>query len=54
MHVNGGVLGYQDFKEKFKVEINFVDFYSLVHSLKSEWKCGHIDNCIGEVKSCRL
>jgi len=52
IHANGGVLGYQDFKEKFKVEINFVDFYSLIHSLKPEWKRCCIENCTGEVKRC--
>ena len=31
-------MGYQNFKEKFQVNINFVDFYSLMHSIPRPWK----------------
>ena len=35
---NGNILGYEDFKTKFGVNINFVHFYALTHSLRQEWK----------------
>lgn len=38
MDENGSVLGFVDFKNKFGVDVNFVDFYSLMHSIKHEWK----------------
>ncbi len=34
----GQVLGYQDFKNKFNFNVNFVDFYSLMHCLRPDWK----------------
>ena len=34
----GVILGYQDFKGKYEVEIDFLSFYSLTHSIKYEWK----------------
>jgi len=34
----GTILGYQEFIEKFRVNVNFVDFYSLMHCLKQDWK----------------
>ena len=41
MDNNGRVLGYLDFKNKFNVNVNFVDFYSLMHCIKREWKGVH-------------
>jgi hypothetical protein len=38
MDKNGTVLGYIDFKTKFGVDVNFVDFYSLMHCIPNEWK----------------
>ena len=48
----GSILGYQEFIDKYKININFVDFYSLVHSLKHEWKKGKAGESSKEVKDC--
>ncbi len=42
MDINGNVLGYSDFKTKFGTKVNFVDFYSLMHCIKYEWKHAEI------------
>ena len=34
----GEFMGYQNFMDSFQVNINFVDFYSLMHSLPRPWK----------------
>jgi len=34
----GTMLGYEDFVAKYNTKVNFVDFYSMTHSLKHEWK----------------
>ena len=34
----GNVLGYEDFKQKSNMEINFIDFYSLTHSIPRLWR----------------
>lgn len=44
MDNNGEKLGYQDFRNKFNVNVNFVDFYSLMHCINHEWKCINITN----------
>ena len=38
---SGNILGYLDFVQKFNIRINFVDFYSLIHSLPRPW-CSEI------------
>ena len=30
-------LGYYNFMERYQIKINFVDFYSLTHSIPSHW-----------------
>ena len=35
---NGLIYGYEEFCEKFEVNLNFMDFYSLTHSIPREWK----------------
>ena len=37
---NGEKLGYQEFATKYRVNLNFVDFYSLVHSIPRIWLNG--------------
>ena len=34
---SGDRLGYYDFMERYQIKINFVDFYSLTHSIPSHW-----------------
>ena len=34
---NSGFYGYMDFKQKYKLHINFLDFYSLMHSIPRQW-----------------
>ena len=38
---SGDRLGYHDFMEKYQIKINFVDFYSLTHSIPRHW----LKNC---------
>ena len=33
----GQLYGYSDFKQKYDIEINFVDFYSMTHSIPREY-----------------
>ena len=33
----GGLYGYQDFIETYKVNLNLVDFYSLTHQIPRKW-----------------
>ena len=33
-----GFFGYESFIETFNIQINFVDFYSLIHSIPRKWK----------------
>ena len=35
---SGHFLGYEDFCQKFQVNITFIDFYSLTHSIPGNWK----------------
>ena len=35
---SGGLFGYEDFFRTFNLQINFVDFYSLLHSIPTKWK----------------
>ena len=45
----GNLLGYMDFIETFQIRINFVDYYSLTHSIPRQWlanckrKLNHIE-----------
>ena len=39
----GTIFGYQDFINATGIEINFVDFYSLLHSIPREWRLGYTD-----------
>ena len=34
----GELMGYDNFQEIYNLNINFVDFYSLMHSIPSPWK----------------
>ena len=34
---SGDCLGYYDFIERYQFKINFVDFYSLTHSIPRHW-----------------
>ena len=36
----GGLLGYDEFIRTFNLQMNFVDFYSLMHSIPRKWKGG--------------
>ena len=48
---SGDRLGYYDFIERYQIKINFVDFYSLTHSLPSHWlKSGKTQQKEGEMK----
>ena len=35
---DGTLMGYQDFIETYHVQINFIDYYSLIHNLERPWK----------------
>ena len=35
---SGGLFGYEDFVRTFNLSLNFVDFYSLLHSIPRKWK----------------
>ena len=37
LSANGDRLGYQEFITRYKVKLNFVDFYGLVHSIPKKW-----------------
>jgi len=64
---NGDLLGFEEFKDKFKVNINFIDFYSLSHSIRFEWRnipynyisrdkgiiAEHIELIVNKDKLCR-
>ena len=34
---NSAFYSYMDFKQKYKLHINFLDFYSLMHSIPRQW-----------------
>ena len=34
----GNMLGYEEFVATYNTRVNFVDFYSVTHSLKHKWK----------------
>jgi hypothetical protein len=36
LNKDGHVLGYEEFKNKFNINVNFVDFYSLMHCIRPE------------------
>ena len=46
IHVNdllteiGQLFGYNEFMEKYNIQLNFVDFYSLTHSVPRHWLIG--------------
>ena len=35
---SGGLFGYEEFVRKFNLKLNFVDFYSLIHSIPRKWR----------------
>ena len=37
----GQLLGYNEFKERYPIAINFVDFYGMMHSTPRDWLKGH-------------
>ena len=46
---NGGLYGYENFVRAYNLQINFVDFYSLLHSIPRKWKV-----CLHEKLDARL
>ena len=38
LHVSGGLMGLDDFKSAYDININFVDFYLLTHCLPRSWR----------------
>jgi hypothetical protein len=38
LNEDGHVLGYLEFQNRFNCKVNFVDFYSLMHCLRPEWR----------------
>ena len=38
MSLNGKISGYQEFKQFYNININFLDFYSLTHCIPKQWK----------------
>ena len=47
---SGVCLGYNDFREKYQIKINFVDFYSLTHSIPRQW----LENCKTKLNECDM
>ena len=37
MSPNGKIFGYQEFKQFYNININFLDFYSLTHCIPKQW-----------------
>ena len=56
----GDMMGYQEFIDKYRICINFVDFYSLIHSIPREWRINYTDrlgvigqNVINVLSNCK-
>ena len=45
----GGLYGYQDFIETYKVILNFINFYSLTHQIPQKWGLSRARNKIKTV-----
>ena len=46
LHESGRVMGFEDFKSTFDLNINFVDFYSLTHCLPRSWREDIVRNSV--------
>jgi len=50
----GNKLGYEDFTLKYSTRINFVDFYSMMHSLKQDWRPHNVNDASVDNKTSGL